>query len=108
MMVQAALSQNLEGCLSVGRTLASIVVIAIMLASVLVVPSASSDSTFETYVVATIGSPDTLDPAVDYDTAGQEVIQNVYETLVWYDGSQHHRADTDAGHGGAEPSRTGG
>ena len=69
-----------------GRTLASVVVIAILLASVLVVPSASSDSTFETYVVATIGSPDTLDPAVDYETAGQEVIQNVYETLVWYDG----------------------
>ncbi len=58
-----------------------------LLTSVLVVPSASSDSTFETYVVATIGSPDTLDPAVDYESAGQEVIQNVYETLVWYNGS---------------------
>ncbi len=70
-----------------GKSFASIVAIVILLASVFVVPTASSDSTFETYVVATIGSPDTLDPAIDYETAGQEVIQNVYETLVWYDGS---------------------
>jgi peptide/nickel transport system substrate-binding protein len=29
---------------------------------------------------------DTLDPALAYDTASAEVIQNVYETLVFYDG----------------------
>ena len=29
---------------------------------------------------------DTLDPALAYDTASGEVIQNVYETLVFYDG----------------------
>lgn len=33
------------------------------------------------------GEPDTLDPAVDYETAGGEVLQNVYETLIWYNGS---------------------
>ena len=41
----------------------------------------------KTFVMVTIGEPDTLDPAVDYETAGGEILQNVYETLVWYDGS---------------------
>jgi peptide/nickel transport system substrate-binding protein len=39
-----------------------------------------------TYVEATIGEPETLDPALNYETAGGEIIQNVYETLVYYDG----------------------
>ena len=30
------------------------------------------------------GGPDTLDPAYDYETAGSEVIQNVYDFLVFY------------------------
>jgi peptide/nickel transport system substrate-binding protein len=38
-----------------------------------------------TFVVATNGDPDTLDPALAYDTVSGEVIQNVYETLVFYD-----------------------
>jgi len=38
----------------------------------------------DTIVTATIGEPDVLDPALDYETAGSEVNQNVYETLVWY------------------------
>ncbi len=45
---------------------------------------ASADPT--TFVVATIGEPETLDPALAYETAGGEIIQNVYETLVFYDG----------------------
>jgi ABC-type transport system substrate-binding protein len=40
----------------------------------------------ELFTVMTTGSPDTLDPALSYDTASGEVIQNVYETLVFYDG----------------------
>jgi peptide/nickel transport system substrate-binding protein len=36
----------------------------------------------------TIGQPDTLDPATDYETAGAGVIQNVYEQLMWFKGSQ--------------------
>ncbi|MDO9303366.1 MAG: ABC transporter substrate-binding protein, partial [Anaerolineales bacterium] len=44
----------------------------------------SADPT--TFVVATIGEPETLDPALAYETAGGEIIQNVYETLVFYDG----------------------
>jgi peptide/nickel transport system substrate-binding protein len=39
------------------------------------------------FITATIGEPDYLDPAVDYETAGGEVLQNTYETLVWYKGS---------------------
>jgi ABC-type transport system substrate-binding protein len=38
-------------------------------------------------IVESIGEPDYLDPAVDYETAGGEVIQNVFETLFYYDGS---------------------
>jgi peptide/nickel transport system substrate-binding protein len=36
------------------------------------------------FVEVTIGEPQYLDPAVDYETAGGEVIQNAYETLIWY------------------------
>jgi len=32
------------------------------------------------------GDGETLDPARTYDTAGGEVVQNIYETLVFYDG----------------------
>ena len=39
-----------------------------------------------TFTMVSIGEPDYLDPAVDYETSGGEVIENVYETLVWYDG----------------------
>ncbi len=38
-----------------------------------------------TFVVATHGEPDTLDPAYDYESAGQEILANVYDTLWYYD-----------------------
>ena len=38
-----------------------------------------------TFVQATIGDIETLDPALDYETAGGQVLQNVYETLITYD-----------------------
>lgn len=47
--------------------------------------SGSPDDTTFTYVTIT-GGPDTFDPALSYDTASGEIIQNVYETLVFYDG----------------------
>lgn len=48
-------------------------------------PSARDPDTFR---YATIdGNADSFDPAVDYETAGGELLQNVYETLVWYNGS---------------------
>lgn len=45
------------------------------------------EATEKIVVVATIsGNPESLDPAVDYETVGGEIIQNVYETLMFYDG----------------------
>lgn len=38
------------------------------------------------FTFASAGDIDTLDPALSYDTASGEIIQNVYETLVFYDG----------------------
>lgn len=37
----------------------------------------------DTIIEATIGGPETLDPAWGYDTASGEVIQNVYDTLIF-------------------------
>jgi len=31
------------------------------------------------------GEPDSLDPAFDYESAGNQVIQNIVENLIWYD-----------------------
>jgi len=36
------------------------------------------------FTMATLGDPDTLDPAVNAETSGGEILQNIYETLVWY------------------------
>jgi len=38
------------------------------------------------FVQAVFGEPETLDPALGYDTASNEIIQNIYEPLVFYDG----------------------
>jgi len=38
--------------------------------------------------VAVFGEPETLDPALAYETAGGEIIQNVYEPLIFYKGDQ--------------------
>jgi len=40
----------------------------------------------DTFIVATIGGPATLDPAVCYDTASAEIIQAVCEPLICFDG----------------------
>lgn len=39
------------------------------------------------FTTASIGEPQTLDPAWDYETSGGEVLQNCMETLVFYNGS---------------------
>jgi peptide/nickel transport system substrate-binding protein len=84
------------------KRLASLIVIALLLLSSLLLvnkapsiagaqapgaeplndPAASSR-----FVNAVIGEPLTLDPAWDYESAGGEIIQNVYETLIAFDGS---------------------
>jgi peptide/nickel transport system substrate-binding protein len=40
----------------------------------------------DTFIYATIGPPDSLDPAYAYDTASGEIIQAVYETLLFWKG----------------------
>jgi peptide/nickel transport system substrate-binding protein len=40
-----------------------------------------------TYIDMSFGEPDTLDPALDYETSGGEILLNVYETLVFYNGT---------------------
>jgi peptide/nickel transport system substrate-binding protein len=37
------------------------------------------------FIVAEFGGPQYLDPALDYESAGGEVLNNVYDTLVTYD-----------------------
>ena len=37
-----------------------------------------------TWVEATFGEPETLDPAYDYETGGGGILMQVYDTLVWY------------------------
>jgi peptide/nickel transport system substrate-binding protein len=43
-----------------------------------------TDPSPDTYVVQTFGDPNTLDPNLDYETAGGQIIQLVYETLITY------------------------
>jgi peptide/nickel transport system substrate-binding protein len=38
----------------------------------------------DVFTAASFGEPDSLDPAADVENSGVEVLQNVYETLVWY------------------------
>ena len=40
----------------------------------------------DTFVQATIGNVDSLDPAYGYDTASGEQVQMIYETLIFFDG----------------------
>lgn len=39
----------------------------------------------ETYIYLDSGQPDTLDPALNYETSGLTVIQNLYDTLIFFD-----------------------
>src|SRR5512141_300472 len=47
-------------------------------------PKAKDPNTF-TYM--TFGDPETLDPSVDYETAGSGILMNIYEGLVTFDGA---------------------
>ena len=58
--------------------------------TVRVLPQESSSGSVENpdvFTKTSIGEAHTLDPAHAYDTASGEILQNVYETLVWYDES---------------------
>ncbi|AKG53785.1 ABC transporter [Dehalogenimonas sp. WBC-2] len=75
-------------------------VLAAVLALAMFLPACSNDDTSsptttvdpdaniknpDTFTIASIGSPDTLDPAAAYDNASGEAILIVYETLIMYD-----------------------
>jgi peptide/nickel transport system substrate-binding protein len=47
--------------------------------------AASKDPT--TFIAVSFGEPDSLDPALDYETAGSEVLNNTLEPLVTFDGN---------------------
>jgi peptide/nickel transport system substrate-binding protein len=56
--------------------------------SVIPVFSAQPPIDLSTYYVGTIGQPARLDPVRAYDTASAELIQNVYQPLIWF-GDKH-------------------
>ncbi|MEM1592191.1 MAG: ABC transporter substrate-binding protein [Candidatus Bathyarchaeia archaeon] len=50
-----------------------------------VIPAGREVKNPDTIIEATIGEPETLDPAWAYDTASGEVIFNIYDTLIFFD-----------------------
>jgi peptide/nickel transport system substrate-binding protein len=87
---------NADTSADAGKGKSKMKIIAIVVVAVLIVAalgaallmSGGGDDEEKILVVATIsGNPESLDPAVDYETAGGEIIQNVYETLMFYDGA---------------------
>ena len=55
----------------------------------------------DTFVLADIGSVETLDPAKCYDTAGSGKIWTIYETLVFFRWSAYGKICANPGHHGA-------
>ncbi|MBE2224831.1 MAG: hypothetical protein IAF02_25040, partial [Anaerolineae bacterium] len=49
-----------------------------------VMPATFTDSSPDTYVEMTFGDVDTLDPALAYDTASGNILENVMEGLIYY------------------------
>jgi len=47
-----------------------------------ITPTAQQVQNPDTIVSESIGQPDFVDPAIDYETSGAEIIQNVYENLM--------------------------
>ena len=50
-------------------------------------PAAVTSKEPKTYTSLTFGDPETLDPSVDYETAGSSMLLNIYEGLVTFDGA---------------------
>ncbi len=53
----------------------------------LIMPLSANSAPKDTFVWANIGTIGTVDPCKAYDDASMEVIWNLYETLIWYDGA---------------------
>ena len=70
----------------------AIVVVAILIVAavgaVLLLGGAKAQYDPDVFRYGTVGgNHESLDPAVDYETVGGEILQNVYETLVFFNGS---------------------
>ncbi len=60
---------------------------ALMASTLLILGTAFAQAPADTYVYQTFGGgPETLDPARGYDTSSGAIIENVYQTLMTYDG----------------------
>ncbi len=78
----------------VSKKLVAIVIVAVLLVAAvgaaILLSSGSAKSKYDANVFrygSISGNYESLDPAVDYETVGGEILQNVYETLVFYDGA---------------------
>ncbi len=60
---------------------------ALLAVPALALPASAQVKNPDTFVYATIGDPDSLDPAWSYDTASHNIISNIYEYLLAYKGS---------------------
>ncbi len=60
--------------------------ITLLAAGMLLLGTAFAQAPADTYVYMTFGQPVSMDPARAYDTASGGIIENVYETLMSYDG----------------------
>lgn len=68
--------------------LITIIATCLLLTSIFaVIPAFSTQPPIDTttYYIGTIGQPSRMDPARAYDTASGELIQNVAQTLIWWD-----------------------
>ncbi|MBX3139250.1 MAG: ABC transporter substrate-binding protein [Trueperaceae bacterium] len=61
-------------------------VITLLAAGMLLLGTAFAQAPADTYVYMTFGQPVSMDPARAYDTGSGGIIENVYETLMSYDG----------------------
>jgi len=65
-------------------------VLAVLLGTILIFTGACGEKKEiknpDTFIQATIGDPDTLDPAAAYDTTSAQHIELVYDTLIRFDG----------------------
>ena len=58
----------------------------LLLAALCAIPASAQVKNPDTFVYATIGDPDSLDPAWSYDTASHGIIDNIYENLLRFSG----------------------
>jgi peptide/nickel transport system substrate-binding protein len=78
----------------VSKKLVAIIVVAVLLVAAvgaaILLSSGAAKSNYDANVFkygSISGNYEHLDPAKDYETVGGEILQNVYETLVFYNGS---------------------